>query len=216
MTNIIEFLKELPNHRPPGPEWLGRADAGKQYPYYAKVFAALKPESILEVGTFLGYSLSVAAATLPGLKRVEWVDDESYVQGSNQLAAENITAARNRAGHQPLDWHWTRRGDHWVDRGRMPNLVHIDGDHSRDGVLHDLHSVWDHEPEWVIGHDYTLEPGVREAVEWFCDERGVVHLSLPDFTHGLWVMAADWVDGVERLAAAGVGRVTVHPPAGKG
>lgn len=217
MIDVLKLLKELPNQTDLGRDWLGRADAARQYPYYGRVFAALDPWSILEIGTYLGYSLATAAAILPNLKWAEWVDDESYLPGSNRMAAENIHWARKEAGFGHLLTGSTKCfGEYFYDLP-SPDLVHIDGSHSFEGCCADIAIGYGTGAYYLLGHDYELEQGVKRAVKEFCDEHSLVHLSLPDFTHGLWLISCsnDWKGAVEKLLNAGVGPVLIHP-AGKG
>jgi len=209
---ILTALKKLPNHRPPGPEWLARPDADRHYPYLARVFAALRPSSIFEFGTFMGYGLATAAMTLPKLSHVAWVDNESYVKDSNRLAGENISAARRGTGWHPVPMTYGPR----LDGMKLTSfdLVHVDGGHAYEECLADIEAGYKLTDRYLIGHDYDLEPGVRRAVLEFCDREDHFHLSLPDLTHGLWVIAidGDWDYAAETLAWAEVGRVVIHPP----
>jgi hypothetical protein len=212
-VNILELLKSLPHHASPGTDWLC---SEHQYPWYARVFQTLSPKSILEIGTFLGYSLATAAVALPELDRVEWVDNEAYLEGSNRLAAENIRVARERAGYRPLiSWSCREIPLDAAERQSYMELVHIDGDHRKDCVLRDLQYAFQVGTSCIIGHDYKLEGGVREAVVETCNRLDILHYVLDDFTHGLFVIPlVDHASVLMKLARARVGRISVMPPHG--
>lgn len=207
---ILALVRGLPHHGEFGREWLRRPDAPRHYPWYARVFRALSPRAVYEVGTYYGYSLAVAAAVLPDLKRVEWTDDESYEAGTNAKAAENVRAARERAGYPPLATDYAR--GYPPDAHGKFDLVHVDGDHSYEGAARDLRFAAGVRPLVVIGHDYDLEDGVWRAVRDYCTEHQVPHLVLHAFTHGLWAVSSHWLGTAAALAAAGVGPVTIVPP----
>lgn len=194
-NDVRDVLTALPHHSDVygSRAWLTDPD---HYPQYAKVFRALAPDLVLEIGTFLGYSLAVAAYVLPGLARVEWVDDESGLAGSNRLAEANIRAARAAAGHAPVRVEYGRGVP--VDPG-TPDLVHVDGDHSYRAASRDVRYAVSLGPKVVAGHDIALPgAGVRRAVE---------ELGRPYFeaavTNGLFVLpvAADRETVAEALAA---------------
>ncbi len=201
---ITEILRQLPHHVKPWSEWL---DNPNHYEMYPKVFRALGTRRLFEIGTCLGYSLAAAAAGVPELESVEWVDNESYLAGSNRLAVENIEEARKLAGHQPINMKYN-------GHPYQPDVFHIDGDHTEGGCCLDLGFASAFRPRFIVGHDYTLDEkkcGVREAVRRYCRGRAVEHLVLKDFQHGLYVIAVtgDLAEAKEALSAEGIGNIEV-------
>lgn len=189
---VTERLKQLPHHVP---EWRVWLDNEQHYDWYARVFAALNPHSVLEIGTCLGYSLAAAALGLPGKDpppQFTWVDDESYVPNSNELALENIwDVFRERFAEdtaQPPAEAFLRGVRSWDDVEGGFDVVHVDGDHSEEGCRKDLDLSLLVVEDCIIGHDYHLEPGVKAAVTKFCSRYKFDHIVLDDFKHGLFVI----------------------------
>ena len=99
-------------------------------------------------------------ARMPRLTRREWKRIEARARavagahaGATIIKGDSVEAAATIADHS-LDF------------------VFIDGDHSYDGCRRDI-SAWRPKVRtggWLMGHDYTIRPGVRRAV----DELGVV------------------------------------------
>lgn len=206
--NVLDLLKGLPNQTALGLEWLNRPDADRQYPYYAKVFHALRPYSFLEIGTYLGYGIAALVASKTPAKQVHWVDSEEYLEGSNDLAFDNV---KSLTPNSEIEFGW------WETKEEVPqfnySLIHVDGDHSYDGCYRDLVWAFGRRAKTLIGHDIFLESDIRRAVVDFCNENGLFYATVNDFTHGLYVISqCDFFDAVARLSTAGVGPVTIHPP----
>src|ERR1700722_14381734 len=64
--------------------------APNYYQAYQELSAALLPGSILEIGTRIGHSLIALCYENPRLRRIRWVDNETYVASSNVLASVNV------------------------------------------------------------------------------------------------------------------------------
>jgi hypothetical protein len=216
---VIDRLKALPHQHPDFSVWLENED---HYSFYYKIFQALNPDSVLELGTCLGFSLAAAAMALPAKDlHLSWVDDESYLPGSNELAWENIWGVfkgrfEGESPFHPLRY-WTSPPPAGRVRG-LYQLVHVDGDHSYDGCLKDLEYAEAVRPQIILGHDYHLEEGVRRAVSGFCAKHSYAHFVLDRFKHGLFCVdrTARAPDTLWRLAAADVGGVRVVVPGAVG
>lgn len=131
--------------------------SGQCYEWYAGYAAALKPKSILEIGTRRGYSLLAmlfgAGMTGPdesghyergSVEEVAVIDNESYGVKLNWIE-DILGTLRNGLGFRsyhtntqedgfelPLRYHGT---DHASERW---DIIHVDGDHTEAGALHDL------------------------------------------------------------------------------
>ncbi len=108
----------------------------RTYPTYHAIAAVLKPRSILEVGVRFGYSLaSLAAGAGPGAQ-IFGVDQETYEKGSNAQATASLKLLGIEAQLFLSD---SKTFDIPARTGRTRfDLIHIDGDHTAEGALHDL------------------------------------------------------------------------------
>ncbi len=215
MDDIVAMLKSLPNHNSCGSGYLIDPGVERQYPWYAKIFKVVDPHSILEVGTFLGYSLAVAAYSLPNLQSINFVDNETYSIGSNQLAIENILCSRKMAKFEKLRELEAFPCYEYFDHGF--DLIHVDGDHTYNGVYRDMEYANHFKYSIMIGHDYTLIKDVENAVKDFCNKNKLTHIVLPEFNHGLWAIIHEneSFDLVARLSGAGLGLINIIPPSKK-
>lgn len=160
--NVLETLQKLPNigDRWGSLDWLQRDDL---YPVYAEVFEALRPKSILEIGSYMGYVLVTAAMTV-NPERMEWIDDESAVDNSNRMVFENLQSIYYGGA---VKW-WKSIKD--AQPTTPVDLVHCDADHDYQPTLDALEYAASLEPQWIIAHDVDnpATPGARQAVEDFC------------------------------------------------
>lgn len=108
----------------------------RTYPTYHAIGRVLNPRSILEVGVRFGYSLASLAAGLEPGARIFGVDQETYEMDSNAQAAASLKLLGIEAQLFRGD---SRTFDVMACTGRKQfDLIHIDGDHTADGALHDL------------------------------------------------------------------------------
>lgn len=175
--DIRDQLRNLPNHSSTYLPWL---NSPKQYPIYSELLKIIEPSSIFEVGTCMGYFLCTALLSLPKLKEIYWVDNESYVPNSNQMAIENM---KSISGNREITFdYWKNLTDSNV---YFHDLIHIDGDHTYEGCKKDLEFVLNMQPKLIIGHDYSLkEYGVKQAVNEVCK----YFYLLDEFQHGLYII----------------------------
>lgn len=135
--------------------------------YEAKhaVAQRLSPASILEIGVRAGYS---ALAFLWAVPSSEYLgldaQTEDYEQSTDlaEHAARILTPYDARFQH--VDTQTLDRLPLTRDGGPF-DLVHVDGDHSREGAEHDIRLALDSGASWVLVDDYDDIPAVCEACE---------------------------------------------------
>ena len=143
------------------------------YPRYVAWSAFLKPRAILEIGVRFGYTALAMLAPLSELARTYvGIDDESYVADCLEVATTLIQA------HSPWArafFHRSDTADGLGDLEGLFELVHVDGDHSREGALRDLRSAFSRLAEQgaVILDDWN-DPNVRGACDDFLAETPAV------------------------------------------
>ena len=116
---------------------LGIDDYYNYYYSYGKYFSA---KNILEIGVRYGYSLiSIVkgAQEFKSFANAVGIDNQSYEKGSERVAYENIKSVTDKfklinADSQKITDLRKSVGDMRFD------LIHVDGDHSYKGCLHDL------------------------------------------------------------------------------
>lgn len=189
-TDVRDILRLLPHHSDVygSRQWVEDID---HYPQYAKLFSVLSPRTLIEVGTFLGYSLATAAIVLPELEYIAWVDTEEGLRDSNTLARENVRTARRLAGHLVLGMESLRALPAGMRFGWKSgwDLAHVDARHDFVSVCNDITMVHALEPRLIIGHDYCLPgSGVRDAVHRCARELGAGFWWTDRVTNGLFLM----------------------------
>lgn len=106
------------------------------YSWYRWAATVSQPRIVAEIGVRLGYS--AWALSLPGVSKVFLgFDNQSYIDDSNQQAAQFLAGRYNEVLIQTVD---TQKVFDWrpLLDGRVPQLIHVDGDHTFAGCLHDL------------------------------------------------------------------------------
>jgi hypothetical protein len=136
---------------------------GDYYELYYAISKFYQPESILEIGVRYGYSLY---SLVKGSDKVNFIlgyDIDEYDEGSLAVAEKNlkeflsddieiIMQNENTQNIQELDG--------FVD------MIHIDGDHSYDGKLHDL-EITKQKCKVLIIDDYEHIREVKMATDDF-------------------------------------------------
>ena len=156
-------------------------------PRMQEIYAALwkvanrhKPETIFEIGVRAGYS-AYTLITGSGVAReyTGWdVDDRERYGGPWMWWAQKLLdGLRETYG---LDY------DMWLadsqEADNLPgtfDLIHVDGDHTYEGCLHDMEICWPAvNPGGVmVVDDATYLPGPRKACEdWACDGMAEMYL----------------------------------------
>lgn len=177
--NSKEWLKD-PNH----------------YPKYELVWKELNPNRVLEIGTYLGMSLMALVAACDNIHWIDFVDNETGLTNSNELALENINWAVKNSSRidnrtKLFIFPWTDTKE-IVDKVNFFNVIHIDGDHRYEPCKKDLEFSLSLKPQFIIGHDFHLEgSGVERAVRDVCQKEGLTFWHTKELTHGLFLIALE-------------------------
>lgn len=164
--DVRDRLIALPHHPWPDPATGGHYVTSDIFPTKHRVLQQLAPKavSVFEIGALVGYFLVTACDALAGVERVGWIDNETYLPGSNRMCGENLEAAFPYVAQlspPALIDGWPPSWD----------VVHVDGDHSYDWCLHDLRGALGHDPMLIVVDDTDSHPNtVRPAVLDFCAE----------------------------------------------
>ena len=127
----------------PADDWLLAAN---YYPYYYALFEALTaPERatrMLEIGVRTGYMGVAFARAARGPALYVGVDPNVYVRNGLQLAGATFGLLRQRLPRAEFvlfeGYSWDQDIQHSLAYSGPFDLIHIDGDHTLPGKLHDL------------------------------------------------------------------------------
>ena len=141
----------------PGPS-TDLGDVGSQVTYHAlaSIVQALRPKTILEIGTYLGVSAYTMALNAPGNCQIFTVDlpDDASARADHELNAidsGHITSSRHRVGDaflgspvqkqitQIREDSMTFRAEKWLNDA---DLVYVDGGHSLPLVTKDTENAF--------------------------------------------------------------------------
>lgn len=154
IKNIIDG-KFIENSFPQIKDFLIKGDPGltaynnlgieDYYNYYYSYGRYFSPKNILEIGVRYGYSLISlvkGAQESNSFSSAIGIDNQSYESGSERIAFDNIKSVTDKfklinADSQKIGNLKTLVGDTRFD------LIHVDGDHSYKGCLHDLNITKD-------------------------------------------------------------------------
>lgn len=134
--------------------------APEQHSWYYAVSRLLKPKTILEIGVLDGFSLTAMGLGSPDCYCEGW-DNECYRAGSLSEAAANLT----KSGLVKFNLIKVNSRDRNTISGEF-DLIHVDGDHSHRGALHDLKLALTAAKN-ILVDDYDSHPEVRRAVDDF-------------------------------------------------
>lgn len=167
--DVRDKLRNLPHN--PSPDWLEARDG---YPIYEAIGRALAPESISEIGAYVGYSLIALAAGSGRTTTMRWADDESYRAGSNRMCRENI-----RESMPTVSILGMQVCESIFDLAKYrADLFHIDGEHRRAGKVRDLEIAWASGSRYVLVDDYLTIDAVRAGFDFWANSRNVPFLVL--------------------------------------
>lgn len=152
--------------------------AKETYAWYAAVAAAVQPRSVVEIGVRYGYS-AIALRRGHYFESYTGFDmEEPDWPGCLERAYKNMVFAFGWVANTML----VRENTQTIDSLPKCDLVHVDGDHSYAGCLHDLRMAWDAASKAVIVDDYNSGAGrVDRAVKDFCEEKGIPFYVLPSY-----------------------------------
>jgi hypothetical protein len=166
-VDVREFLKTLPVTRNPltgydctEGEWFYSARA---YPLYVRAAALIRPTSVLEIGAFLGFGLASFLYGTDTIARLTVVDNEFYMAGSLQACSDNLASFQGEKRFlRSLE---EARGEY--------DLIHVDGDHTFAGALHEMAFAWGLGPRVMLVNDYTFLEDVRRATDAFATRQAL-------------------------------------------
>lgn len=147
-------LGRLPHQAPNWEEWRNRAD---YYPVYANIFEAVNPKSFMEFGALTGYQIVNALSSAPALRRVAWIDNETYIPKSNALTLANVASyLEAKPREYPLTLSYATKM--WPIHEERYDVIHVDGEHTYDGKLRDLTLAFELDPTLVLVDDFWHHP----------------------------------------------------------
>jgi predicted O-methyltransferase YrrM len=182
MTALIEFLRSLPFVES-GADYI---NAPNCYPSLNTLARELKAERVLEVGVFHGYG---AIAIIRGnpVQRYTGVDAGFYDPAWEAHTRANLSRLDQAVGITLLKVDTQQMAD-GAFLGQRYNFIHVDGDHSYSGALHDLKLCW---AELEVGGHMLVDDSVYSAeVAQACKDFAVL-VDEPNYNvaslRGTWV-----------------------------
>jgi hypothetical protein len=170
-NSIQTIISTLPNvhYEFRTEEWLWSETL---YPYYEMLSRLLKPLRVLEIGALQGFSLIALLRGYDYVESVYWIDNESYLDNSNQMCLENIdfyfTTFSNKKELPDIKFFnnlqaFSKRSS----EQQKFDIIHIDGEHTYEGKLRDLDFCFKLKPKYLIVDDYYYHSCNCEAInQW--------------------------------------------------
>lgn len=151
--------KDDPNHR-------DYMHCKNYYEIYYAIAKYYNPKSILEIGVRYGYSLYSMIAACENLEYVRGYDIDEYDPGSIEIANKNISNVISKG----IDFKIENKNTQNAKKLRKKyDLIHVDGNHTFEGKLHDLNLVKNNCKVLIID-DYNHIREVKNAVEKFISD----------------------------------------------
>lgn len=163
--NILELVK--PYFTVGDPVHL---NSDNQYDWYYALSNAIKPKRYLEIGVFAGYSAIVSFFGSAEMKSMHLYDNSSY--GARLDDAVNTILSSGFKG-QIFAFDCDTQATNNLNLGSADfnkfDFIHVDGDHSYEGALHDLELVLPllDDNGIIIVDDITYEQSVDFATRDF-------------------------------------------------
>jgi predicted O-methyltransferase YrrM len=140
-------------------------ESGNYYEIYYAICKYFQPKRILEIGVRYGYSLYAMASACDEIDWVVGYDIDDYEKGSIEIANKNLRDKLGRDRAIVIN----RNSQNLIKLNEVYNLIHIDGDHTYNGKVHDLNLTLN-ATQVVIVDDYTHIPLIKKAVDEFCQQ----------------------------------------------
>jgi predicted O-methyltransferase YrrM len=126
-----------------------------------------QPKSLLEIGVLYGFSSgSIIKGAEGAITYVRGYDIDQYEANSLKIATENVTSILPEG--VTLNYVIQNSQD-LTELDRSFDMIHIDGEHTYGGKLHDLNLTLD-KCKVVIVDDYIFHDFVKQAVDEFVFE----------------------------------------------
>lgn len=161
LINILTAFEGASNYQ--NQPWL---TATNGYPVYYQLAWALKPKTVLEIGTYLGFSMAAIMLGSGQVQQAVCIDNQSYNPFSNHLAARNLQQVEKNAR---ITFHTTYPALTY----KQFDLVHIDGEHTASQKLHDLnYAAALTRTIWVDDYHYNKDFIPQVITRWQQDNPG--------------------------------------------
>jgi predicted O-methyltransferase YrrM len=156
-------------------------------PFYA-IAQHFQPRSILEIGVRYGYSLCSMICASDKLEYAEGWDTQQYHADSNQKAGAALKLLQAKLGRPSSYGLFHRNSQQITNLEGEFDLIHVDGDHTFAGAVHDIELVWPHCKVLVVD-DHSYIPEVREACTQFLHNHlaEIAHLAIVSSYRGEFV-----------------------------
>ncbi len=139
---------------------------GNYYEIYYAISKYYQPKSILEIGVRYGYSLYSMMAAADNLEYVVGYDIDEYDSGSIEEAYKNISRVISENIDLKIEFKDSQK---LSELSQNYDLIHIDGDHSYDGKVHDL-NLTKGKCKILVIDDYNHIGEVKNATNKFVEE----------------------------------------------
>lgn len=133
-----------------------------------EIVARLQPRTIVEIGVRAGYSAFAMLSAAPDAKYLG-IDIRTNAHGG--LIGGHEHAARILERFPNAEFLHADSQEMRVLPWEGIDLIHIDGDHSYEGCLHDLNLALDSGVTWALVDDTDYLRQVRKAVHEYIGER---------------------------------------------
>jgi hypothetical protein len=151
------------------------AVATNYYDVYRAIGRILQPESVLEIGTRLGQSLLSMVCDSLQTKHISFIDNETYVSGSNEIARANLLQFYEKfvPGRRVPTIEVFGSLPNPVEIGCPVALAHVDGEHTFEGKIRDLDFCLAVGAGMVLVDDFDYHGCCREAVVSWSSQHNV-------------------------------------------
>lgn len=179
----------LEGFRQPGDDWIDQHDT---YTWYRAIAAIKRPKLILELGVRYGYAgVAMIRGAMDSGYAASYTGVDAEMDGisSNDIACASLHKALWKPSASlsmfKQDTRHFKAGDTLIGNC---DIVHIDGDHSPDGVIAELLIAETCvAPDGLILIDDVDCSHVKAAAIQFAQEYGIVPVLIPTF-HGMYLI----------------------------